>query len=140
MKSAFWLTFIAILTSGALGDNSGVVKGEIMDASTGQALPRSLLMIIPEHGFTNIKQIVTSSGKFTILGVPAGTYRAMVIHSDYRSFISDQFYVRADEITELNFWLRLNQTRLDSLSTVNPGKQGVDYKMQYAKPPAKNPR
>ncbi len=140
MKSAVWLIFISILTVGAPGDNSGVVKGEIMDASTGQALPRSLLMIIPEHGFTNIKQILTSSGKFTVLGVPAGTYRAMVIHTDYRSFISDRFYVRANDTTELNFWLTLRLTRLDSLSTVNPGKPGVDYKMRYAKPPVGDTR
>jgi hypothetical protein len=140
MKSAFWLTFFSILTVGDPGDNSGVVKGEIMDATTGQALPRSLLMIVPEHGFTNIKQILTSSGKFTILGVPAGTYRAMVIHTDYRSFISDRFYVRANDTTELNFWLTIKLTRLDSLSTVDPGKPDVDYKMRYAKPPVGEPR
>lgn len=97
---------VAILALGAAPVNTGAVRGEILDANTGQALTKSHLRLIYDHDSTTIKQIVTETGKFMITGLPAGTYHVVAYHADYESFTSEPFKIKANETATVNLRLR----------------------------------
>ncbi len=80
-----------------------IIKGKVIDKSTGEPLPYADVHLIEIKKGT----ITKSDGTFSITGVPAGEYTIEVSYVGYKRFYK-KVNVKSDEIVELN--IELEQT------------------------------
>ena len=119
------------------GENNKL-HGVVKSAETGTLVPMSLVYVYGSDKHIKPRTVLSSSGEFTIIGIPAGTYSIFVTHEGYRPLVAQKIEVKVGNVAEVTLFLKVAKTRTDSTDVVFPGERGVDYKMQYAEPP--NPK
>ena len=131
------LLVLVLLTFGvcpAGSQDKGVLRGSVRSMETRELLEQTAVVFIHEADTVRERTIVSRSGMFVVLDMPAGTYRARVTHEGFHAFLSPSFQVKADSALSLNFFLKPFVTAGDTLGTVRIGKPGVDYKMKVLRP------
>jgi hypothetical protein len=126
---------LIVLLLGASGQERGmIIRGKVQDAQTGQLLSKSHIYLYSSQSSIPPREVVTESGKFTVIGVPMGIYHVFVSREGYRSIVARELKVSPETIAEISFVLHPLGSRSDSTDVVQSGQPGVDYKMQYLKP------
>ncbi|HXX62233.1 MAG TPA: TonB-dependent receptor, partial [Bacteroidota bacterium] len=80
---------------------SGKIKGKVADAGTGEPLVGANVLI---QG-TSMGAATNTSGEFTVLNVPAGTYSLKTSYVGYQAITLNNIRVNNDLTTEANFQL-----------------------------------
>lgn len=116
--------------------DTGHIRGSVQNSDTRELLPMSSIGFISIGDSVPYRQILSRSGKFMMMGIPKGLYRARVSRAGFIPFLTPQFEVKADSVVGLTFVLRPISERYDTTDAIRIGKPGVDYKMNYFRPEA----
>ena len=91
-----------LLVSGLLwGGETGKITGVVKDKETGEPLPSASVMIQGTH----LGAAADLDGFYVILNVPPGTYTLEARMIGYKPMVVQGVKVRADQTTEVNFFL-----------------------------------
>lgn len=103
--------FLLLVTSAAIAQTHGEIRGRVIDAQTGEALPGANVLV---QG-TVLGNITNVEGNFTIKHVPPGGYTLRVSFVGYQTAFAS-VRVNADSITRIN--LALQATMLEIANVV----------------------
>jgi TonB-linked SusC/RagA family outer membrane protein len=96
----------------------GTIAGQVTDQSTGAGVPAARILL----GGTNSSAVTNADGRYTIAGVPAGTYEVRVAIIGYAG-LNRRVTVGAGEIANADFALKPAAVSLDALVVTATGEQ-----------------
>jgi hypothetical protein len=99
-RKLFFLLLIVALVP-ALMFASGKIRGKVSDAGTGEPLVGANVVVVG----TSMGAATNTSGEFTILNIPAGTYTLKTSYVGYQAITLSNVRVNNDLTTEANFQL-----------------------------------
>jgi hypothetical protein len=99
-RKLFFLLLIAALVP-ALMFASGKIRGKVSDAGTGEPLVGANVVVVG----TSMGAATNTSGEYTILNIPAGTYTLKTSYVGYQAITLTNVRVNNDLTTEANFQL-----------------------------------
>jgi len=106
------LLSLFIVTQNSEGGISGKIRGKVIDAETGEALPGVNIVVsaywrdnreIPLKA--NIGAATDMDGEYVVINVPPGKYSVTATMIGYRKMVKTKVVVNADRTTTLNFQL-----------------------------------
>jgi len=108
-----FLTLLALtlISSAALAGNTGKLSGRVTDASTGEPLIGVNILIVG----TTRGAITDLSGRYAIIGIPAGTYTVRASLIGYQIIEVRNFEIVADQTKSLNFRLAATAIQMESV-------------------------
>jgi outer membrane receptor protein involved in Fe transport len=98
MKKLICLLFIGVFL---FASEFGRISGRVVDSETGEALIGADVVL---EG-TDLGAATDENGEFSVLYVPAGTYRVVASYISYNPFTYSSVVVNSDQTTQLNFRL-----------------------------------
>lgn len=98
MKKLLCLLFIGMFL---FASEFGRISGRVVDAETSEPLIGADVIV---EG-TELGAATDANGEFTVLYVPAGTYRVVASYISYNPFTYSNVVVNSDQTTQLNFRL-----------------------------------
>jgi hypothetical protein len=111
------------------------LHGFVKSAETSELVPMSRVYVYGSDKRAKSGTVLSSSGEFTIVGIPAGSYSLFVSHEGYRPVDVRKIEVKDGIVAEVTLFIKASKTCTDSTDVILPGEPGIDYKMQYAEPP-----
>jgi hypothetical protein len=99
-RKLFFLLLIVALVP-ALMFASGKIRGKVSDAGTGEPLVGANVVVVG----TSMGAATNTSGEYTIMNVPAGTYTLKTSYVGYQAITLTNVRVNNDLTTESNFQL-----------------------------------
>ncbi len=127
-KQIFTFALSLLLALGTLGslqaaeNESGVIRGKVIDATTG--LPVIGASVIIEG--TTFGTATDIDGSFLMTSVPAGDVKLDITYIGYKAFISEPLVIRDGESTEFNISLVEDISELESVVVVATRKVSND--------------
>ncbi len=107
------LVFLLLLLSqGTWASTVGKISGSVTNQGNNQPIAGANVVVLG----TTMGSTAGADGRFSILNVPAGTYRLQASIVGYKPFVMENIQVRPDFTTEVNF--ALEQTVLGIIQTV----------------------
>jgi len=102
LRSFFTFGFLFVLMwSSALAGNTGKIVGRATDKGTGEGLVSVNILVVG----TTRGAVTDVDGRYTIIGIPIGTYTVRGSQVGYQQMDVTDVKVGADETTQLNFQL-----------------------------------
>ena len=98
-----FLAFVLICASGStlLAQGTGQITGKIIDKKTGTALGFANIVIVGSRkGAMSL-----DDGKFTVPGIPVGTYTVKAMMMGYKTIELPGIVVNSNQTTEISFSL-----------------------------------
>ena len=111
MKKIGLILFLLINVSGVFSQNSGTIKGKVIDAQTRETLP--FVSVIVEG--TSTGKSTDENGEFTIINVPLGYIKVSVSFLGYETLLSDDYLVTNDRTPFILIELSQMQEQLDEV-------------------------
>jgi len=111
MKKLISLIFIGVFLFGA---EYGRIRGRVIDSETGEPLVGADVII---EG-SELGAATDEKGEYTVLYVPAGTYRLVSSYISYDPFTFTNVVVNADQTTMLDFRLRPTVIEVEGVTVV----------------------
>lgn len=111
-------TLLGVASLGAQG-SAGVVTGRVFDAASQQALPGVTVRVAEQAATTG------ADGRFTITGVPAGTYTLRASRAGYGS-VARTITLAAGQTFTLDVPLAVEVVALEELVVIGYGTQEVE--------------
>ncbi len=105
------VTFISIMNSGAIAQNTGSVSGKITDKNTNEELIGANVLV----SGTNIGASTDIDGKYTIKGLSAGSYTIRISYISYKTVTVNNVIVNQNSNTRLDISLESASTELDEV-------------------------
>jgi outer membrane receptor protein involved in Fe transport len=105
----------------AIAGNTGKITGRINDAISGEAIIGANVLVIG----TSRGAVTDFEGKYTIIGVPIGSYTVRASQVGYASVDVKDVKVGADETTPLNFKMTSSEVQLTGV-TITADQQLVN--------------
>ena len=102
-----------------------IVRGRIVDQSTGGALPGAHVILVDSAGRDGVSVLTTDDGRFAIRAPDAGRYALRVQRIGYGSTRSDAFAVGADETIEQQIAAPSVSVRLDAITVTERARCAV---------------
>lgn len=100
--TATFITFLFLfLSAQTFAGVTGRVQGTVVDKTSGEPLPNTLIKI---NG-TYFETYSNDKGEFSIIGIPAGTYDISIYLETYRKVHCSQLSILPDQISELKIEL-----------------------------------
>ncbi len=109
MRNYLLLTVLA--SALALGAETGKIAGRVVDAGTGQALPRANVVL----SGVELGAATDLAGYYTVLNVPAGSHSVEASMVGYRAVTVTGVRVEADRTTRLDFRLELSAIEMPNV-------------------------
>jgi hypothetical protein len=134
-----WLSFLAITSAPSLSAqsravaDSGVLRGRVVGAETGQPLPFAMVAIPSAE----VQRFADGEGRFVIPGLPAGTYRLRVRHLGH-SPVEVQVSLERNAVQDVTIRLTRIALRLAAMNVSatwecnTPGRPASDSGSQVA--------
>ena len=135
--------FVLAISAAVASDSmsSGTIRGSVKSSESQQLLPSTQLHFYTMGKDSISRTLETSTGNFTIIGVPPGDYSCFVSHPGYRAMFAPHIQVKPSGTTEIDFFLRLSKSASDSASSdVYLGAPETDFKMKFYTPDGKDYR
>jgi outer membrane receptor protein involved in Fe transport len=121
VKSLFVCSLILIVSNSLFAGNTGKIIGRITDAISGEPLVGVNVLVVG----TQRGGITDMDGKYSIIGVPIGSYSVRASQVGYASVEIKDVKVGADETTPLNFKLTSSEVQLTGV-TITADQQLVN--------------
>ncbi len=96
------------LGSWVMAGNTGVIKGVVLDDSTGKPLPSAAVQVVG----TTLGDLTDPNGEFMILNVPPGVYSVQIRHVGFKTKEIDSLEITWNDTIEIE--VRLGRVALES--------------------------
>jgi hypothetical protein len=111
-----------------------MIRGTVRNSATLKLLPMSKVSIYAAGNRLPVREIVTQSGNFTIIGVPFGRYRGTASHDGFRQCSSPEVELKSTSDAEFTFLLRTMSSPSDSGSDIYVTPDNDQFRMKFYKP------
>jgi len=109
--------------------STGKIAGKIVDAKTGEPLIGANIIIVG----TQLGASSDVSGRYYIIGVPAGTYSLKASYIGYQPLVMTQVVVTLDHTTELNIKLEPSNVQLGKEVVVVAKREAIQLDVSSSK-------
>jgi outer membrane receptor for ferrienterochelin and colicins len=106
-----WITIAVLILIPVLTFAKGAIKGRVVDAETGEALPGANIMIIGTIQGAG----ADANGNFVVSNVLPGVYSVRASMIGYRTITKDKVEVMSDQTAEINFKLKETTIEMDPI-------------------------
>ena len=106
------LILLFVLNSNAQNNNNGIIKGEIIDQNTKQALPFVNIVVAG----TNIGSVSDTSGLFVLKDIQAGIYQLKVSFVGYQTKVVNDIQVVPNKSAYVEIELNKTATTIDAVT------------------------
>jgi hypothetical protein len=134
VKATFSVVLVALLLGPSDVGEIGMIRGTVRSGGTLRLLPMSKVLIFTAGSRLPVREIVTESGNFTIIGVPFGKYSGTASHDGFRSCSGPEVEVKSTSDAEFTFLLRPKSSPADSGSDVYVTPESDQFRMKFYKP------
>jgi len=109
--SLFLYLLLTLISTVLYGGNTGKIVGKVTDAVSGEPIVGvNVLVVGTTRGATT-----DIDGKYTIIGIPIGTYTVRASQVGYAPYEVNNVKIGADETTSLNFKLTSTEVQLQGV-------------------------